>query len=290
MNKKIIIPKSTFSTTEFSNHMKDIYDSFKSLSEINKEEKQLFFDEINSEIKKILDSKKSYIKQKKDLILFKQTLQLKKSPNAKEYEIKRIDEVINLVINPAIDNLSELILLEKDHSMTNDSKPNISDTNLNITNTELDRLNSNLSELKLENETPLPTIKLRVKRSKEEVRSFFMKLAVFKNELNNKPYLPEKEVEQLLAQGFEDYSKEEIQHRLLDLNLTNKQFAIMYTFIYQFYSKSENNRAGTKKKYAYFLKDNFTNFNHLDIDTLYSSIRLNNQLQNSIDLLKKNKS
>jgi hypothetical protein len=95
-----------------------------------------------------------------------------------------------------------------------------------------------------------------------------MKLINFKNELNNKPYLSKDNVEQLLAQAFEGYSISEVKQEQLNLNLTNKQFAIFYTFIYQFYYLNETNKAGTKMKYAYFLKDNFLNFSRLDIKTL----------------------
>ena len=123
--------------------------------------------------------------------------------------------------------------------------------------------------------------------SKTIISEHFNKLNNFKNELNNQVYLSRDDVEQLLCQAFEGYSDKPTDHKLISLNLTNKQFGIFYCFIYQFYSKNETKRVGTKRKYAHFLKDNFENFNQLEIDTLYSSIRLNNDLESNIDLLKK---
>jgi hypothetical protein len=122
--------------------------------------------------------------------------------------------------------------------------------------------------------------------SKTIISEHFNKLNNFKNELNNQVYLSKDDVEQLLCQAFEGYSDKPTDHKLISLNLTNKQFGIFYCFIYQFYSKNETNRVGTKRKYAHYLKDNFLNFSRLDIKTLYSSIRLNTELVKSIDLLK----
>jgi hypothetical protein len=290
MEKKIIVPKNTFDIKEFSNYLSEMRSNLKSLSDINKEERRLYFEGIVNDVVQIFESAGTYAQKQKDLILYKQKLQFKKTPPAREYEIKRIDEAINTILDPSLQNLNELIRLEKDHGVSNEIKQAITKKDINTIETPLNQLNSNESEFTQEPSPILVNGKIKMKLSKEEVKNFFYKLSVYKNELDNKPYLSEVDVEQLLAQAFEDFTDKKVNHRLLNLNFNKRQLAIFYTFIYQFYSKNENNRAGTKKKYAYFLKENFVNFKQVDIDTLYSSIRLNNELENSVDLLKKSKS
>jgi hypothetical protein len=286
MKKLHVVPKSTFDISEFSKHLREIDDCLKNLSDINNEESRLFFDGIINDLKEIMASEVSSAQKQRELILYKQKLQFKKAPPAYEYQIKRIDEAIIKYVEPTIKDLYELIRLEREFGISNQN-PTIKKEVIEIAiKTPLNQLNSNLSELSIDDQSLKQYKKIKMNMPMGNVYAHFMKLINFKNELNNKPYLSKDNVEQLLAQAFEGYSISEVKQEQLNLNLTNKQFAIFYTFIYQFYYLNETNKAGTKMKYAYFLKDNFLNFSRLDIKTLYSSIRLNTELVKSIDLLK----
>jgi hypothetical protein len=63
--------------------------------------------------------------------------------------------------------------------------------------------------------------------SKTIISEHFNKLNNFKNELNNQVYLSKDDVEQLLCQAFEGYSDKPTDHKLISLNLTNKQWNIL---------------------------------------------------------------
>jgi hypothetical protein len=286
MKKLHVVPKSTFDISEFLKDMSNVADSFNSLSDSNKRGCNAFFDGIINDLKEIMASEVSSAQKQRELILYKQKLQFKKAPPAYEYQIKRIDEAIIKYVEPTIKDLYELIRLEREFGISNQN-PTIKKEVIEIAiKTPLNQLNSNLSELSIDDQSLKQYKKIKMNMPMGNVYAHFMKLINFKNELNNKPYLSKDNVEQLLAQAFEGYSISEVKQEQLNLNLTNKQFAIFYTFIYQFYYLNETNKAGTKMKYAYFLKDNFLNFSRLDIKTLYSSIRLNTELVKSIDLLK----
>jgi hypothetical protein len=286
MKKLHVVHKSTFDISEFLKDMSNVADSFNSLSDSNKRGCNAFFDGIINDLKEIMASEVSSAQKQRELILYKQKLQFKKAPPAYEYQIKRIDEAIIKYVEPTIKDLYELIRLEREFGISNQN-PTIKKEVIEIAiKTPLNQLNSNLSELSIDDQSLKQYKKIKMNMPMGNVYAHFMKLINFKNELNNKPYLSKDNVEQLLAQAFEGYSISEVKQEQLNLNLTNKQFAIFYTFIYQFYYLNETNKAGTKMKYAYFLKDNFLNFSRLDIKTLYSSIRLNTELVKSIDLLK----
>ena len=287
MKNKIVVPKSTFDIKQFSKDMGNVVDSFRALSDSNKRERIAFFEGIVLDVQKILETGESNGYILRDLIKYKQQLQFKKAPPAYEYEVKRIDEAISLVIEPALQNLSELIRLDKELGISNQI-PLVKTEKAEIAiEPPLNELNANVSELIPKKIIINNRLKIKMNLSKTIIFEHFNKLNNFKNELNNQAYLPKDDVEQLLCQAFEEYTDKPTDHKLLSLNLTNKQFGIFYCFIYQFYSRNETKRAGTKMKYAHFLKDNFENFSQLEIHTLYSSIRLNNDLESSIDLLKK---
>ena len=272
MKNKIVVPKSTFDIKQFSKDMGNVVDSFRALSDSNKRERIAFFEGIVLDVQKILETGESNGYILRDLIKYKQQLQFKKAPPAYEYEVKRIDEAISLVIEPALQNLSELIRLDKELGISNQI-PLVKTEKAEIAiEPPLNELNANVSELIPEKIIINNRLKIKMNLSKTIIFEHFNKLNNFKNELNNQAYLPKDDVEQLLCQAFEEYTDKPTDH---------------YCFIYQFYSRNETKRAGTKMKYAHFLKDNFENFSQLEIHTLYSSIRLNNDLESSIDLLKK---
>ena len=86
MEKKIIVPKNTFDIKEFSNYLSEMRSNLKSLSDINKEERRLYFEGIVNDVVQIFESAGTYAQKQKDLILYKQKLQFKKTPPARDHE------------------------------------------------------------------------------------------------------------------------------------------------------------------------------------------------------------
>ena len=135
----------------------------------------------------------------RDLIKYKQQLQFKKAPPAYEYEVKRIDEAISLVIEPALQNLFELIRLDKELGISNQI-PLVKTEKAEIAiKTPLNQLNSNVSELIPKKIIINNSLKIKMNLSKTIISEHFNKLNNFKNELNNQVYLSKDDVEQLLC-------------------------------------------------------------------------------------------
>ena len=347
MKTKLTAYKPLIDPIEVSYHFKNILGHISNLGDLGNQEKKTFFEKVKSYTKSLVFSTdKTNHEKLVELLDYKSELEFQRI-NAREYQVKQINEVINKIISPAINNLIKRLELEKKFGLP---KRNISQTiqnerKINCIQKDLIRINAAMSqepekntsqsiqsEIKTnpiqkefirinsditnepENKTPVedkstdnnaPLIgihsdkfdkidsqeenkpsfeKIKMNLSKEETHKFFERLSRFKNELNNQPYLLPEDVEQLLNQSFINYTEKPVQQRILNLNLGHKQYGIMYSFIHEFYSKNQGGHFGMKKKYALFLKANFSCFNSLDLDTLYSSIRSHGRF-NKIDLL-----
>lgn len=308
-NKIIKVPKPIFDHVEASNLIRELRVSILELSDYNKRDNENFFQKLNNKINTIMYADLSNKVKIGKIIQFKNNLESQKLPPAKEYEIKRINEFLEKIIKPIISDLSELIRLgveslpnEENELITNNkihiekdeelipNKENLSElitneNNCTETNSEKKQieLGSNINSFELiplNQNTCIPIEeKIKMNLSKEKIKNFFYRLSTCTNSLNNKPYLVEADVEHLLCQNFLNYSEEQVDFRMLNLNLNQKQYGFIYYFLYKFFSLNEMNRDGSKEKYAYFLKNNFTCFKDYPIDTLKSSIRNNVKLE-----------
>lgn len=95
--------------------------------------------------------------------------------------------------------------------------------------------------------------------TRQEILDFFLILAKDKNEVNDKPYMEEKEIIELCEKNFSAFNCKPT-GKYFDINLTQKQKVRLRYFIYQFFSKYEGEQHKNKILYARLIVNNFNNF------------------------------
>lgn len=124
--------------------------------------------------------------------------------------------------------------------------------------------------------------------SKEKLRSDFMLLSTEKNPVNNKPFMEEKDIEELLDNNFAIFGLEKPNGKYFPINLIANQKYILRTFMYYIFYKYEIIHKQNKQKYASFLVHNFELFKTETPKILATNIR-NRDMVNFVKLRPKNK-
>lgn len=124
--------------------------------------------------------------------------------------------------------------------------------------------------------------------SKEKLRSDFMLLSTEKNPRNNKPFMEEKDIEELLDKNFAIFGLEKPNGKYFPINLKQTQKYILRTFMYYIFYKYEIIHKQNKEKYARFLVHNFELFKTETPKTLATNIR-NRDMVNFVKLRASNK-
>ena len=303
MNKKIILSKSNNNILEAAALLSGLIKEFSKYTKSNYQDRQDYFEKIKITLQGIIFSPNlSTLEKCFELNRFKSELELAKV-NALEYQVKQINQVISEIVLPAENNLLQRLQIEKKygviekklseekstpkemnsnsedviriHPKTQPEQEKKSENENESNNSESELVGMKKDKFEFSSDESLPdsSPKIPMNISKEEVHSFFERLCICKNELNNKPYLSYQDLDQFLSQYFIGYSEKPVPHKLLELNLFKKQYGIIYSFVYQFYQKNVKRYDGGKNNYALLLKENFICFREMDDDTLYSSIR-----------------
>lgn len=124
--------------------------------------------------------------------------------------------------------------------------------------------------------------------SKEKLRGDFMLLSTEKNPLNNKPFMEEKVIDELLDKNFAIFGLEKPNGKYFPINLLETQKYILRTFMYYIFYKYEIIHKKNKQKYARFLVHNFELFKTETPEILATNIR-NIDMVNFVKLRPRNK-
>lgn len=155
-------------------------------------------------------------------------------------------------------NTEPKILKNKQHLET------VSTSNENVVEKTIPESIEPISEL------PTGFKQIECDATKPEILSYFMILAKEKNNLNEKVYMSEKDVEEFVKKNFAIFNSTTI-GIYFSLNLFEKQKVRLRDFIYQFYSKYDKSSTD-KRKYVMLLINNFKLFKLDKPDTLSSNM------------------
>ena len=125
--------------------------------------------------------------------------------------------------------------------------------------------------------------------SKDELLSDFMILNTEKNPINDKPFMEEQDVVELLNKTFTIFGCIPTSGKYFSINLLEGQRYILPNFIHKIYTKYELQSRGNKKKYALFIKSNFELYKDDKLDSLYDIMRLQKNVLFQIYLPQKKK-
>ena len=175
------------------------------------------------------------------------------------------EKVIIQYINPLIERYKDFIAFEKEYGIIVGKKNGqLGVIEATKEKAELIRIEEE-KEPVVQNESdrlPLPEgfKKIKCYASKEQIIAYFSILSQELNPSNNKPYMCQNDVDELVRNNFVVF-KDNPTGKIFELNLSKRQKGVLRYFVYQFFLKYEMDQISNKMKYVHFLIWNFTLFN-----------------------------
>lgn len=241
-------------TKRINEDISGFFDAFKSYAQSNEKYRQDFL----LKYLEMIQNKKTELSNDKMLLDFlfseKEILndRIAKARISRESgDQKLLEECINILIDPLMVLINERLAANKELDL-----PIAETREVTVTERELDD-QSGVSE-NVAYELPENFLQIDCNADQKAILEYFMRLASRKNELNNKPYMSEEDVTELLHNNFKVF-KCKPKHRYYEINLTKRQKGRLRYLVYEFYEKYATN-SRDKVMFGYFLINNFELF------------------------------